>query len=67
MVIHLLEKIKKLPHVTAVFLNVERISSLTKVIKYHIKSYSLHQYCSEAVDALRSRVGSNSEFANGDI
>lgn len=40
--IHLLEKIKKLPHVTAVFLNVERISSVTKVIKYNIKSYSLH-------------------------
>lgn len=40
--IHLLEKIKKLPHVTAVFLNVERISSVTKVIKYSIKSYSLH-------------------------
>lgn len=50
MVIHLLEKIKKLPHVTAVFLNVERISSLTKVIKYNNESYSLHQYCSDTID-----------------
>ena len=67
MVIHLLEKIKKLPHVTAVFLNVERISSLTKVIKYHIKLYCLHQYCSEAFDVMRSRVGYDSEFASGNV
>ena len=42
MVIDLLEKIKKLTHLTAVFLNVERISSLTKVMRYNLKSYSLH-------------------------
>lgn len=65
MVIHLLEKIKKLPNVTAVFLNVERVSSLTKVI--NIKSYSLRQYRSEAIDFMRGGVSYDSEFANGNI